>query len=81
MSEEIKTTFKMPTGEGKNLIEGHPLGVKKIIQGDLRERTWDVNGVTHTHQNTDGILLYDLSQKRERPWFVLAYESGKRYSD
>lgn len=81
MSTKANSILKMPTGEGKQLIEGHPLGVKKIIKGDLRKKTWIVDGVVHTHQETDGILLYDLEQERERPWFVLAYESGRRYTD
>lgn len=63
------------------LIEGHPIGVSKIIQGDLREKTWEVNGQTYTQKNTDGTLLYDSTEKYYRPWFVLVYESGKRYND
>lgn len=74
------TTLMMPRGEGtRDLIEGHPIGVSKIIQGDLREKTWVVNGQTYTSQNTDGTLLYDSKEKRYRPWFVLVYESGDRY--
>lgn len=64
--------------ETKRLMEGHPLGVNKIIQGDLREVSWVVDGVTHTSQRTDGKLLYDRSDTKPRPWFVLAYESGNR---
>ena len=76
------TTLKMPKGENtRELIEAHPLGVDKIIQGDLRTKTWEVNGQTYTSQKTDGTLLYDSQEKRHRPWFLLAFESGARYVD
>ena len=79
MSSHLLT---MPVDENsKKLIEGHPLGVRKIIQGDLREVTWDVEGQTHTAQRTDGTLLFDSQECRYRPWFLLAFESGKRYKD
>jgi hypothetical protein len=26
------------------LTEGHPIGIDKIITGDLRERTWESDG-------------------------------------
>ena len=68
-----------------NLIsEAYPFrsfGVSKIIQGDLRERSWVVDGVTYKHQNTDGILMYDRRKPINRPWFVIAYESGRRIVD
>ena len=80
MSEQERL-FTMPRGDGKELIEGHPLGARKIIQGDLREITWNVNGQIHTSIRTDGTLLYDSMDKRYRPWFLLAYESGNRYAD
>jgi hypothetical protein len=35
-------TLKMPI-DGQ-LVEGHPIGIDKIILGDLRERTWESNG-------------------------------------
>ena len=78
-----KETYQMniPTGVGKELIEGHPLGVSKIIQGDLREITFEVEGATHTVQKTDGTLLYDRQKSVNRPWFVIAYESGRRIVD
>ena len=76
------TTLKMPKGENtRELIEAHPLGVDKIIQGDLRTKTWEVNGQTYTSQKTDGTLLYDSQENRHRPWFLLAFESGARYVD
>ena len=80
---ENKDTYQMniPTGVGKEIIEGHPLGVSKIIKGDLRERSWVVEGVTYTHQNTDGILMYDRQKPVDRQWFVIAYESGRRIVD
>ena len=82
MSEQVQVRMlTMPTGEGKTLIEGHPLNVRKIIQGDLREKTWEVNGETYTSARTDGTLLYDSTDKRYRPWFLLAFESGRRYGD
>jgi len=67
--------------ETRELIEGHPIGVRKIIQGDLRERTWSSGGELYTHKNSDGVLLYDSQEKRNRPWFILVYESGDRYID
>ena len=76
------TTLKMPANDGtKRLIEGHPIGIRKIIQGDLREKTWVVEGQTHTAQRTDGTLLYDSQENRHRPWFILDYESGDRVAD
>lgn len=78
----MSTTLKMPKGIGtRELIEGHPIGIDKIIQGDLREKTWNVGGQTYTTKESDGILLYDSQEKRNRPWFVLVYESGDRYED
>lgn len=72
----------MPRGEGtRELIEGHPIGIRKIIEGDLREKTWTADGQTYTNINSDGVLLYDSQDKHDRPWFVLVYESGKRYID
>ena len=67
----------------RDLIEGHPINVRKIIQGDLRTRTILVNG---TEQEIsvgagDGVLLYDSMELKHRPWFVLVYESGKRVID
>ena len=74
------TILTMPRGEGtRELIEGHPIGINKIIQGDLRERTWEADGMTYSSINSDGTLLYDSQEKRYRPWFVLVYESGDRY--
>lgn len=68
--------LKMPyNGE---LIEGHPIGIDKIILGDLREKTWVSDGETYTIKYTDGTLLYDRNEKRHRPWFLLTYESGDR---
>ena len=72
--------LNMPKGDGtRELIEGHPIGVQKIIKGDLRERKWVVDGREYSSSNSDGELLYDLGEKRNRPWFVLVYESGNRY--
>ena len=68
--------LKMPV-DGK-LIEGHPLGIDKIIIGDLREKKWISDGQTHIIKNTAGSLIYDRRDSRHRPWFILAYESGKR---
>lgn len=63
------------------LIEGHPVGISKIIQGDLREKTWIVDDEIHVHKNTDGKILYDRTESAHRPWFVLVYESGRRCVD
>ena len=64
------------------LIEGHPIGVDKVIMGDLREREWDVDGEIHHIQNNEGTILYDRSEKEQlRPWFILVYESGRRCVD
>lgn len=60
------------------LIEGHPIGIDKIILGDLRERTWISNGEIYINKNTDGTILYDRTENRYRPWFILVYESGRR---
>ena len=68
--------LKMPLN-GK-LIEGHPVGMEKIIVGDVREKTWIVDGETHTYKNTDGAVIYDRAELIPRPWFVLVYESGRR---
>jgi len=71
--------LKMPiNGE---LVEGHPIGISKIIKGDLREKTWIVNGETYINKNTDGTILYDRTEPMHRPWFILVYESGKRCVD
>ena len=64
-----------------NLTEGHPIGISKIIKGDLREKTWVVNGETHVNKSTDGEVLYDRTEPRHRPWFILVYESGRRCVD
>lgn len=78
----MASDLKMPSPEDFNvLMEGHPIGIDKIIQGDLRTKTWESDGVTYTSQRTDGKLLYDRREERNRPWFILAYESGKRYID
>lgn len=66
--------------EGK-LIEGHPIGISKILTGDLREQTWISNGETHIIKNTNGEVLYDRTEPRHRPWFILVYESGRRCVD
>lgn len=63
------------------LTEGHPIGIDKIITGDLRERTWESDGQTFVNKNTDGIVLYDREEVPHRPWFILVYESGKRVVD
>lgn len=60
------------------LIEGHPIGIDKIILGDLREKEWVVDNETHTNKYTDGTILYDRTEKKQRPWFILVYESGQR---
>ena len=78
----MSSTLTMPKGDGtRDLIEGHPLCVSKIIEGDLREKTWVSDGQTYTTKNSDGTLLYDSQEDHYRPWFVLVYESGKRYVD
>lgn len=82
MSNQQEHFLAMPISDGtKRLIEGHPIGVSKIIQGDLRERTWESEGQTYTSKQEDGMLLYDSTEKRHRPWFVLVYESGRRYNN
>ena len=60
------------------LIEGHPIGIDKIILGDLREKEWVVDNETYTNKYTDGTILYDRTEKKQRPWFILVYESGQR---
>ena len=60
------------------LIEGHPIGIDKIILGDLREKTWVSEGQVYTNKKTDGEILYNRTEKRNRPWFILVYESGRR---
>ena len=68
--------LKMPyNGE---LIEGHPIGIDKIILGDLREKEWVVDNETDINKYTDGTILYDRTEKKQRPWFILVYESGQR---
>ena len=68
--------LKMPVnGE---LMEGHPIGLDKIILGDRRKRTWESNGQTYVNENTEGTILYDCTDHIERPWFILVYESGRR---
>ena len=60
------------------LVEGHPIGLDKIILGDLREKTWTSEEQVYTNKNSEGTILYDRTEKPNRPWFLLAYESGKR---
>ena len=78
------TTLSMVKGDNtRELIEGHPIGIRKIIQGDLRTKTISVNGEdlqipVGAH---DGILLYDSAELKHRSWFVLVYESGNRVVD
>ena len=68
--------LKMPyNGE---LIEGHPIGIDKIILGDLREKEWVDDNETYINKYTDGTILYDRTEKKQRPWFILVYESGQR---
>lgn len=69
-------TIKMLLND--ELIEGHPVGLDKIILGDLREKTWESNGETFVSKNTDGTVLYDRTKPKHRPWFILVYESGRR---
>ena len=69
-------TIKMLLND--ELIEGHPIGLDKVILGDLREKTWESDGETFVNKNTDGMVLYDRTEPRHRPWFILVYESGKR---
>jgi len=63
--------------DGK-LIEGHPIGISKIIKGDLRKREWTSDEDIHILENSDGEVLYDRTKTPKRPWFVLVYESGRR---
>jgi len=65
----------------KRLIEGHPNRIDKIIQGDLREKTWETDGKIYTYKYEDGILLYDRKEPQQRPWFLIFYESGRRIID
>lgn len=75
-------TLAMPmNAPDKTLTEGHPVLISKVIQGDLRTKSWTVDGVPYSSQNNDGTLLYDKSDIRDRPWFVLIYESGRRIVD
>jgi hypothetical protein len=72
-------TLKMP--HNGQLIEGHPIGIDKIIKGDLREQTWISNGEIFVNKHTEGEVLYDRTDVPHRPWFVLVYESGRRCVD
>lgn len=75
----MSTTLMMPKGiDTRELIEGHPLGIRKIIQGDLREKTWVADGQTYTVKQEEGILLYDSQHVRPGTWFLLEYNSGQR---
>ena len=61
------------------LTEGHPIGVQKIILGDLRQQEYiDNEGNKQTIQRSSGTVLYDLAEKRNRPWFVLCLDTGSR---
>ena len=68
--------LKMPL-DGR-LVEGHPNRIEKIIQGDLREKTWEADGKQYSHKYTDGTLLYDREEPKDRSWFLIFYESGRR---
>ena len=68
--------LKMPI-DGQ-LVEGHPIGIDKIILGDQRERTIEINGEASSTTLGDGTILYDRAEPRHRPWFILVYESGRR---
>lgn len=53
-------TIMIPVDEQTHYaIEGHPINVDKIIQGDLRTETRIINGENQTYQHTDGQILYD----------------------
>ena len=69
-------TLKMQKDD--KFIEGHPIGIDKIILGDLREKTWVSDGQVYTIKNSEGSILYDRTENKHRPWFILIYESGKR---
>lgn len=71
--------LKMPLNG--QLVEGHPIGLEKIIQGDRRVKTWESDGQTYINENNDGTILYDRNDHIKRPWFLLAYESGRRVVD
>ena len=71
--------LKMPLNG--QLVEGHPIGLDKIILGDQRERTIKINGETSTTIIGDGMVLYDRTEPKNRPWFILVYESGRRVID
>ena len=61
-----------------HLTEGHPIGISKIVLGDLREKTYIVDDQIHTNKHTDGTVLYNRTDPLHRPWFILVYESGRR---
>lgn len=63
--------------DGK-LIEGHPIGIDKIIKGDLQKKEWLSEDGIHTIENNNGEILYDRTKTPKRPWFILVYESGRR---
>ena len=71
--------LKMPVNG--QLIEGHPIGLDKIILGDRRRKEWESNGQTYVNQNSEGAILYDREDHIDRPWFILVYESGRRVVD
>ena len=60
------------------LIEGYPIGIDKIILGDLREKKMVINGENSINNHAEGTLLYDRTEKKHQPWFILVYESGRR---
>lgn len=55
----------------------HPIGVKQIIVGDLRERIHPVTGELVQVGKT-GKIYYDIADVRENGRFLLAFESGER---
>lgn len=77
--EFLMGTLKM-LHNGK-LIEGHPIGVSKIIKGDLRKREWTSDDEIHKVEYSDGEVLYDRTDTPIRPWFILVYESGRRVTE
>ena len=55
----------------------HPIGLQKVIVGDLRERVHPVTGQL-VKVGTTGKVYYDIKDSREKGRFLLAFESGNR---
>lgn len=55
----------------------HPIGLQKVIVGDLRERIHPVTGQL-VQVGTTGKVYYDIKDPRNKGRFLLVFESGER---